>query len=46
LPIGHLIFIQIYKLNVKEPLDCLLKFKSNNFLGLLILTNLLIGKIF
>ncbi len=46
LPIGHLIFIQIYKLNVKEPLDCLLKFKSNNFLGLLILINLLIGKIF
>ena len=46
LPIGHLIFFQIYKLNVKEPLDCLLKFKSNNFLGLLIFINILIGKLF
>ena len=46
LPIGHLIFFQIYKLNVKEPLDCLFKFKSNNFLGLLIFINILIGKLF
>ena len=46
LPIGHLIFFQIYKLNVNEPLDCLLKFKSNNFLGLLIFINILIGKLF
>ena len=45
LPIGHLIFFQIYKLNVKEPLDCLIKFKSNNFLGLLIFINILIGKL-
>ncbi len=45
LPIGNLIFFQIYKLNVKEPLDCLFKFKSNNFLGLLIFINILIGKL-
>ena len=45
LPIGHLIFFQIYKLSVKEPLDCLFKFKSNNFLGLLIFINILIGKL-
>ena len=45
LPIGHLIFFQIYKLNVKEQLDCLFKFKSNNFLGLLIFINILIGKL-
>ena len=45
LPIGHLIFFQIYKLNVIEPLDCLFKFKSNNFLGLLIFINILIGKL-
>ena len=45
LPIGHLIFFQIYKLNVKEPSDCLFKFKSNNFLGLLIFINILIGKL-
>ena len=45
LPTGHLIFFQIYKLNVKKPLDCLFKFKSNNFLGLLIFINILIGKL-
>ena len=45
LPIGHLIFFQICKLNIKEPLDCLFKFKSNNFLGLLIFINILIGKL-
>ena len=45
LPIFHLIFFQIYKLDVKNPLDCLSKFKSNNVLGLLIFVNLLIGKI-
>ena len=41
----QLIFFQIYKLNVKDPMSCLSKFKSNNFVGLLIFVNLLIGKI-
>ena len=41
----QLIFIQIYKLNVNDPMSCLSKFKSNNFVGLLIFVNLLIGKI-
>ena len=45
IPIVHLIFFQIYKLNVNDPLSCLSKFKSNNFLGFLIFINLLIGKI-
>ena len=45
LPIGHLFFFQIYKLNIKDPKSCLSKFKSNNVLGLLIFFNLLIGKI-
>ena len=45
IPIFQLIFFQIYKLNVNEPLNCLAKFKSNNFLGLIIFVNLLIGKI-
>jgi len=45
IPIFHLIFFQIYKLNVKEPLSCFAKFKSNNFLGLIVFVNLLIGKI-
>jgi len=44
-PILQLIFSQIYKLNVNDPLNCLAKFKSNNFLGLIIFINLLIGKI-
>ena len=41
----QLIFIQIYKLNVNDPMNCLSKFKSNKFVGLLIFVNLLIGKI-
>ena len=41
----QLIFIQVYKLNVNDPMSCLSKFKSNNFVGLLIFVNLLIGKI-
>ena len=45
IPIFQLIFFQIYKLNVNDPLSCLAKFKSNNFLGLIVFVNLLIGKI-
>ena len=45
LPIFHLYFFQINKLNFKSPKECLSKFKSNNFLGLLILINILIGKL-
>ncbi len=45
IPIFHLIFFQIYKLNTSDPISCLAKFKTNNFLGLLIFVNLLIGKI-
>ena len=45
IPIFHLIFFQVYKLNTKDPVSCLAKFKTNNFLGLLIFVNLLIGKI-
>ena len=45
IPFFQLIFSQVYKLNVKDPLNCLDKFKSNNFLGLIIFINLFIGKI-
>jgi 4-hydroxybenzoate polyprenyl transferase len=41
----HLFYFQLYKLNFKKPESCFLIFKSNNFLGLLILINLLIGRI-
>ena len=41
----QLIFFQIYKLNVNDPMSCLSKFKSNNFVGLIIFVILLVGKI-
>ena len=45
IPFMHLIYFQSYKLDTKSSKDCLNKFKSNNFLGLIILFILLIGKI-
>jgi 4-hydroxybenzoate polyprenyltransferase len=44
IPITHLI-LQVKKLNISLPDVCLKIFKSNNFLGLLILMNILIGKL-
>ena len=44
-PILHLLVFQISRLNTNLPLDCLIKFKSNNILGLIIFTNILIGKL-
>ena len=41
----HLFIFQIKNLNTNLSSNCLKIFKSNNFLGLLILLNLLIGKI-
>ncbi len=41
----HLILYQIRNLNVSNPRDCLKKFKSNNFFGLIVFINILIGKI-
>ena len=43
-PIMHLLIFQIKKLNFVSPSDCLEKFKSNNFLGLIIFLNLIIAK--
>ncbi len=45
LPFIHLFFFQIKKLKIDDSLNCLKTFKSNNFLGLLIFCNILIGKI-
>ena len=45
IPVFHLFFYQLYKFNYKDPNNCFKIFKSNNFLGLLVLINLLIGKI-
>jgi len=44
--VAHLFFYQLYNFNFKSPKNCLKIFKSNNFLGLIILINLIIGKIF
>jgi 4-hydroxybenzoate polyprenyl transferase len=44
-PILHLLVFQIAKLNTNLSLDCLIKFKSNNILGLIIFTNILVGKL-
>jgi len=40
----HLFFYQIKSLDIRNTDNCLKKFKSNNFLGFLILTSILIGK--
>src|SRR5210317_167641 len=44
-PTVHL-FIQVKKLDISLPNICLKIFKSNNLLGLLILINILIGKLY
>ena len=41
----HLFFYQIKSLNINSAKNCLYIFKSNNFLGFLILSNIIIGKI-
>ena len=45
LPFYHLFIFQIKKLKTSLSENCFEKFKSNNFLGLLVLLNLLIGKL-
>jgi 4-hydroxybenzoate polyprenyltransferase len=44
IPILHLLYFQIRKLDIDNPNSCLKTFKSNNYLGLVILTCLIIGK--
>ena len=44
-PILHLLVFQILRLNTNLSLDCLIKFKSNNILGLIIFINILVGKL-
>jgi len=45
IPIFHLFYYQIYNFNSRDPKSCFKIFKSNNFLGLLVFVNILIGKI-
>ena len=44
-PILHLLVFQISRLNTNLSLDCLIRFKSNNILGLIIFINFLVGKL-
>ena len=46
IPILHLFYFQVFSLDVNDEKNCLSKFKSNNLLGLIILTNIIIGKVF
>jgi len=45
IPFFHLFFFQIKNLEIKNSMNCLKLFKSNNTLGLIILINIAIGKI-
>jgi len=45
IPILQLLVFQVKKLNINQSIDCLSKFKSNNFLGLIVFVNILIGKL-
>jgi len=44
-PILHLLVFQIKNLDTNLPINCLIKFKSNNILGLIIFINILVGKL-
>ncbi|MDA9616308.1 4-hydroxybenzoate octaprenyltransferase [Candidatus Pelagibacter sp.] len=46
IPIFHMFFFQIKNLRTEDPINCFTIFKKNNFLGFLIFTNILIGKVF
>jgi len=46
IPVFHMLFFQIKNFKIEDPMNCLIIFKKNNFLGFLIFTNILIGKIF
>jgi 4-hydroxybenzoate polyprenyltransferase len=45
IPILHLFFYQILNFNFKDPKNSLKTFKSNNLIGLIVLCNILIGKV-
>ena len=44
IPFIHLLLFQINNLDTADPINCLKKFRSNNYIGLLVLLILLIGK--
>ena len=46
IPMFNMFFLQIKNFRIEDPANCLSLFKKNNFLGFLIFSNILIGKIF
>ena len=46
IPVMHLFFYQINNFNSKNPTSCLRIFKSNNYLGIIIFLNILVGRLF
>ena len=46
IPVMHLFFYQINNFNSKNPASCLRIFKSNNYLGIIIFLNILVGRLF
>ena len=46
IPVFNMFFLQIKNFRIENPGNCLNIFKKNNFLGFLIFSNILIGKIF
>ncbi len=46
LPMLHLFFFQINSFDSKNPSLCLRIFRSNNYLGIIIFSNILIGRLF
>ena len=45
IPTVQLFIFQIKNLNISDTNDCLAKFKSNNFFGLIVLINIFVGKL-
>ena len=45
LPMYQLFYYQLNKIKIDNPKSCLEKFKTNNFLGLIVFLNILIGKV-
>ena len=45
-PMVHLFFYQINTFNSQDPSSCLKVFRSNNYLGVIIFFNILIGRLF
>ena len=46
IPVTHLFYYQVNNFNSKNPNSCFKIFKSNNYLGIIVFCNILIGKLF